>query len=317
MKTKRKFYPNVHRKRLFSYTLDTWVRFQVTTTALREIDTVGGIDNYLMKLDDKSVARSNYVTKIHRIISISLFHQGKLTNKQIKKFGFDVNPPPPLNYGDPNVTILTPQSTPYGDRTTSNRKLQPVGIQRYHFKEEHSTSPSKPDPRKVASTSPSITQTTSSSSSSSARTTPTDISEADAIPDSDIVEGTNDSKVDIIISPFSQPDTPFIEDLDLVGEVIYIRNPSQSVEVDISGWQVSDQNDKHKWMLPEGTLLPPDSSMQIYCDSRMVEMNDLSEHHVFWTNKVYFSFIFPNDSSACLSRQATHHNFSYLFCLLL
>ena len=90
-KTKRKFYPNVHRKRLFSYTLDTWVRFQVTTTALREIDTVGGIDNYLMKLDDKSVERSNYVNKMHRIISISLFHQGKLTNKQIFNMKITMN----------------------------------------------------------------------------------------------------------------------------------------------------------------------------------------------------------------------------------
>ena len=111
-KTKRKWYPNVHRKRLFSYTLDTWVRFQVTTTALREIDTVGGIDNYLMKLDDKSVARSNYVTKMHRIISISLFHQGKLSKRLINRFGFDISPPPPLNYGDPNVIIPSRYSTP-------------------------------------------------------------------------------------------------------------------------------------------------------------------------------------------------------------
>ena len=70
-KTRRKWYPNVHRKRLFSYTLDTWVRFQVTTTALREIDTVGGIDNYILRLDDKSVARSNYVTKMRTILAIS------------------------------------------------------------------------------------------------------------------------------------------------------------------------------------------------------------------------------------------------------
>lgn len=41
-KSKRKWFPNVIRKRVFSDTLDTWIRFNMTTTTLREIDTVGG-----------------------------------------------------------------------------------------------------------------------------------------------------------------------------------------------------------------------------------------------------------------------------------
>jgi large subunit ribosomal protein L28 len=46
-KTKRQWHPNVIRKRVWSETLDTWIRFRMTTTALKEIDALGGIDNYL------------------------------------------------------------------------------------------------------------------------------------------------------------------------------------------------------------------------------------------------------------------------------
>lgn len=43
---------------MWSESLSDWVRFKMTTTALRGIDTEGGIDNYLMNLDDRSVAVS-------------------------------------------------------------------------------------------------------------------------------------------------------------------------------------------------------------------------------------------------------------------
>ena len=48
-KTKRKFKPNVQKKRLYSEILDEMVNFHVTTSALRTIDKYGGVDNYLMK----------------------------------------------------------------------------------------------------------------------------------------------------------------------------------------------------------------------------------------------------------------------------
>ena len=295
-KTKRKFYPNVHRKRLFSYTLDTWVRFQVTSTALREIDTVGGIDNYLMNLDDKSIARSNYVNKMHRIISISLFHQGKLTNKQIKKFKFDTDPPPPLNYGD--MTVFTPStySTPYGDRIVGDRVQRlPVGIQSVKMmRDSLESSTNQTSKLSMPLSSHSIEASSSSSSSSPPSSSSTTKTSQSSIGSTDGIDINGDSaaqnvreNIDIVISPYAQPDTPFVEDLDLQGEVIIIRNPSQSTEFDMGGWQVSDQHDKHKWKIPEGTLLPPQSSMHIYCNAKEVDMHNLSEHHYFWTNKVH------------------------------
>mmetsp|Transcript_21154 Transcript_21154/g.27752 ORF Transcript_21154/g.27752 Transcript_21154/m.27752 type:complete len:119 (+) Transcript_21154:90-446(+) len=47
-KTRRKWKPNVQKKRLWSDILDDWVRFNVTTHALRCIDKAGGLDNYLL-----------------------------------------------------------------------------------------------------------------------------------------------------------------------------------------------------------------------------------------------------------------------------
>lgn len=40
----------------------------MTTAALKAIDKIGGIDNYILQLDSKSVADSNYITKMRTII---------------------------------------------------------------------------------------------------------------------------------------------------------------------------------------------------------------------------------------------------------
>lgn len=46
--TKRKFKPNVFIKRVYSETLDEMIQFHLTTSALRTIDKMGGLDNYLL-----------------------------------------------------------------------------------------------------------------------------------------------------------------------------------------------------------------------------------------------------------------------------
>mmetsp|Transcript_10252 Transcript_10252/g.15271 ORF Transcript_10252/g.15271 Transcript_10252/m.15271 type:complete len:167 (-) Transcript_10252:322-822(-) len=47
-KTKRKFRPNVFKKRVYSEVLDEMVRFHLTASTLRSIDKAGGLDNYIM-----------------------------------------------------------------------------------------------------------------------------------------------------------------------------------------------------------------------------------------------------------------------------
>ncbi len=83
----------------------------MTTTALKAIDDYGGIDEYIMNLghqipfflsfrsfpiliDDELVANSNTVTRIRGLIAASLFRQGALSQKMIRRMGFDHAPPP-------------------------------------------------------------------------------------------------------------------------------------------------------------------------------------------------------------------------------
>lgn len=48
IKTRRKWRPNVQRKRLWSESLGTMVRTRVTTRVMRTIDKLGGLDEYLL-----------------------------------------------------------------------------------------------------------------------------------------------------------------------------------------------------------------------------------------------------------------------------
>ena len=50
-KTARTWAPNIQTKRLFSETLGTFVRARVSTSALRTMDKLGGLDRYLAKTD--------------------------------------------------------------------------------------------------------------------------------------------------------------------------------------------------------------------------------------------------------------------------
>jgi len=61
-KTRRTFKPNAQRKRLWSEALGCWLRFNITTHALRCIDRAGGIDAYLLATPDAklgSIAGAN------------------------------------------------------------------------------------------------------------------------------------------------------------------------------------------------------------------------------------------------------------------
>lgn len=65
-KTRRSFKPNVFIKRVYSEVLDEMVRFHLTAAALRSIDKVGGLDNYLLK--SKHVAEGEGLAVKKRIL---------------------------------------------------------------------------------------------------------------------------------------------------------------------------------------------------------------------------------------------------------
>lgn len=48
IKTRRHWRPNVHSRRLWSDSLDTFVRVRITARVLRTLDKVGGLDEYLL-----------------------------------------------------------------------------------------------------------------------------------------------------------------------------------------------------------------------------------------------------------------------------
>jgi large subunit ribosomal protein L28 len=55
IKTRRKWRPNVHHKRLWSASLGVFVKTRVTARVLRTIDKVGGLDEYLLGIKPQRV----------------------------------------------------------------------------------------------------------------------------------------------------------------------------------------------------------------------------------------------------------------------
>jgi large subunit ribosomal protein L28 len=53
-KTKRRFLPNLHKKRIFIPELDKWVTLKISSAALRNINKLG-IYDYLLALEAKGV----------------------------------------------------------------------------------------------------------------------------------------------------------------------------------------------------------------------------------------------------------------------
>lgn len=95
-KTNRKWKPNVQNKRLWSDSLDEWIRFKITAAAIKAVDNYGGIDNYMMRLDERLVQDSNYLIKVRGLIATALYHKGELNPGMAKRLGYDKVPPAKL-----------------------------------------------------------------------------------------------------------------------------------------------------------------------------------------------------------------------------
>lgn len=93
-RSKRMWGPNVHDKKVWSEALEQWISFKMTTAAMKAADNVGGIDNYILSLDNGLAEQSNYITKMRGLIGSRLYHRGLLSNSIIKHLGYDKTPPP-------------------------------------------------------------------------------------------------------------------------------------------------------------------------------------------------------------------------------
>ena len=58
----------------------------MTCRALKVIDNVGGIDNYLLSLDNAEAAQSNYVTKMRELVASTLYHRGTYVCRPTRHF---------------------------------------------------------------------------------------------------------------------------------------------------------------------------------------------------------------------------------------
>lgn len=76
--TKRRFLPNVIKKRVYSEILDGMIRFHLTASTLRSIDKAGGLDQYLLKND--FTEGEGYITK--RKILKRLKNQARMDKKK-------------------------------------------------------------------------------------------------------------------------------------------------------------------------------------------------------------------------------------------
>lgn len=53
IKTKKIAQPNIQRKRIFSKVLNQMVRLQIATSALRDMEHMGGFDSFILNQDEK------------------------------------------------------------------------------------------------------------------------------------------------------------------------------------------------------------------------------------------------------------------------
>ncbi len=56
IKTKTIAMPNVQKKRIFSKTLNQMVRLQIATSALRDMEHMGGFDTFILNQDEKALS---------------------------------------------------------------------------------------------------------------------------------------------------------------------------------------------------------------------------------------------------------------------
>ncbi len=73
--------------------MDDWIKFNMTTVAMKKIDDFGGIDNYLLALDEKEMEDANYIKKMRDIVASTMFYKGTLNPVISKRLGYLVEPP--------------------------------------------------------------------------------------------------------------------------------------------------------------------------------------------------------------------------------
>ena len=64
IKTKSIAQPNVQKKRIFSRSLNQMVRLHVATSAIRDMEHIGGFDNFILNQDDTKLSKRALAVKL-------------------------------------------------------------------------------------------------------------------------------------------------------------------------------------------------------------------------------------------------------------
>lgn len=64
IKTKSIAQPNVQKKRIFSRSLNQMVRLQIATSAIRDMEHMGGFDHFILNQDDKVLSKRALAVKL-------------------------------------------------------------------------------------------------------------------------------------------------------------------------------------------------------------------------------------------------------------
>jgi large subunit ribosomal protein L28 len=63
IKTKSKAAPNVQKKRIFSKSLNQMVRLMMATSAIRDMEHMGGFDTFILNQDDSALSQRALAVK--------------------------------------------------------------------------------------------------------------------------------------------------------------------------------------------------------------------------------------------------------------
>lgn len=63
IKTKSTAQPNVQKKRIFSRVLNSMVRLSIATSAIRDMEHIGGFDSYILNSDDSKMSKRALAVK--------------------------------------------------------------------------------------------------------------------------------------------------------------------------------------------------------------------------------------------------------------
>lgn len=74
IKTKSTAQPNVQKKRIFSRALNSMVRLSIATSALRDMEHIGGFDAFILNSDDSKLSK--------RALAVKTRIKKKISNKK-------------------------------------------------------------------------------------------------------------------------------------------------------------------------------------------------------------------------------------------